>query len=156
MSALTDVEFLAALDDLAEYERRVIESDDLAQRDSLKFAATLASLQADHRWIEEWNAQRAETGKTARSRKPIEAENRSQFSTWVRQRYRKIDPRNTYRLLDAHMIVTSFIAGGNKTPLTEWQVRKERVQDQAWLRERRADQCLPRGRQPGRRATARQ
>ena len=123
MNFLTDTEYEVALAELAEYERRITESDRLAQRDSIKVAETLAALQADTRWIEEWNAQRAETGKTARSRRPVEASNRSQFSTWVRQRYKRIDPRDTYRLLDSNTIIKSFLGTANKTPTAEAQVR---------------------------------
>jgi hypothetical protein len=65
-------------------------------------------------------------GKTARSRKPVQRA-RSPFSTWVRARYNRIDPRNTYRLLDAHEIAASFLATGKKTPTAEAQVRPLKV-----------------------------
>lgn len=126
-TTLTQQQYEAALAELAEYERRIAESDRLAQSDSLKVAETLAALQKDSRWVEEWNAHRASSGKTARSRKPVDQENRSQFSTWVREKYRRIDPRDTYRLLDSHMIVASFLGSANKTPTAEAQVRPLKV-----------------------------
>ena len=126
---LTDVEYEAALADLAEYERRIAESDKLAQRDSLKVAETLDRLYHDQRWVEERNAQRTATAKTARGGRPVDPTSRSQFSTWVRSRDRghlrvpPLEPRYTYRLLDAHSITQSFLVGGQITPTAEWQVR---------------------------------
>jgi hypothetical protein len=123
MTALTEAEYAAALDDLAEYERRIAESDQLSQRDSLKVAETLDRLYHDERWVEERNAQRAATAKTAKGGRPVDPTSRSQFSTWVRERYNRFAPQVTYRLLDAHMIRSSFLTGGEVTPTAEWQVR---------------------------------
>jgi hypothetical protein len=123
MSALSDAEYEAALADLAEYERRIAESDRLAQRDSLRVAETLDRLYRDQRWIDERNAQRIATAKTARGGRPVDPTSRSQFSTWVRDRYNRLAPRTTYALLDAHMIRTSFLSHGSINPTAERQIR---------------------------------
>lgn len=123
MTALTDVEFEAALAELAEYEKRVAESDRLAQRDSMKVAEKLDRLYHDPRWVDERNAQRVATAKTPRGGRPVDPTSRSQFSTWVRGRYNRFDPRHTYRLLDAYSIRSSFLATGQITPTAEAQVR---------------------------------
>ena len=129
MTALTDVEYTAALAELAEYERRIAESDRLSQRDSLRFAETLDSLYRDERWVAERNAQRIATAKTARGGRPVDPTSRSQFSTWVRERDRNhldvppLAPSRSYQLLDAHMILTSYFHGVEITPTAEWQVR---------------------------------
>src|SRR5262249_53940727 len=83
---LTEEEYERALSDLAEYEYRIAESDSLAQRDSLRVAATLDRLYRDQRWVAERNAQRTATAKTARGGRPVDPTSRSQFSTWVRDR----------------------------------------------------------------------
>lgn len=123
MRGLTDVEYAAALDELAEYERRIAESDRLAQRDSIAVAETLDRLYRDQRWVDERNAQRTATAKTPRGGRPVDPTSRSQFSTWVRDRYNGIAPRTTYQLLDAQMIAASFLRHGAKNPTAERQVR---------------------------------
>jgi hypothetical protein len=120
---LTDDEYAKALADLAEYERRIAESDRLAQRDSIRVAETLDRLYRDQRWVEERNAQRTATAKTPRGGRPVDPTSRSQFSTWVREHYNRIAPSTTYRLLDAQSITSSFLANGERTPTAESQVR---------------------------------
>lgn len=120
---MNDEEYAAALAELAEYERRIAESDRLAQRDSLKVAEKLDLLYRDQRWVEERNAQRMATAKTPRGGRPVDPTSRSQFSTWVRERYNRIAPSTTYRLLDAQSITSSFLANGERTPTAEAQVR---------------------------------
>ncbi len=120
---LTDEEYAKALADLADYEQRIAESDRLAQRDSIRVAETLDRLYRDQRWVEERNRQRAETAKTPRGGRPVDPTSRSQFSTWVRDRYNRFAPQVTYRLLDAHMIHTSFLTNGERTPTAEAQLR---------------------------------
>jgi len=123
VTALTDIEYEAALAELAGYERRLAESDRLAQHDSLKVAETLDLLYRDQRWVNERNAQRAETAKTARGGRPVDPTSRSQFSTWVRERNRRLQPRAVYQLLDAHSIRTSYLRGAQVTPVGEYQIR---------------------------------
>jgi hypothetical protein len=123
VSALTDVQYAAALAKLAEYERCIAESDRLSQRDSLAVAATLDALYRDERWVAERNAERTATAKTARGGRPVDPTSRSQFSTWVRDRYNRFAPRTTYQLLDAHMIATSFLRQAQVSPSTEREVR---------------------------------
>jgi hypothetical protein len=120
---LTESEYRAALADLAEYERRIAESDKLAQRDSLRVAATLDRLYRDERWVKERNAQRVATAKTARGGRPVDPTSRSQFSTWVRDRYNRIAPRTTYQFLDAQSIRSSFLRNCAINPTAEAQVR---------------------------------
>lgn len=123
MTALSNEEYEAALAELADYERRIAESDNLSQRDTLKVAEVLDRLYHDERWVEERNAQRAATAKTARGGRPVDPTSRSQFSTWVRARLNGFAPRVTYRLLDAQMIRMSFLTNGQITPTAEAQVR---------------------------------
>lgn len=123
MTAMTKAQYAAALAELAEYERRVAESDRLAQRDSLKVAAVLDRLYRDQRWVAERNAERTATAKTARGGRPVDPTSRSQFSTWVRSRYNRFAPQVVYRLLDAQAITTSFLTRGEVTPTQERQVR---------------------------------
>lgn len=120
---LSNDEYEQALSELADYEHRIAQSDSLAQRDSLHVAEILDRLYRDRRWVEERNAQRTATARTPRGGRPVDPTSRSQFSTWLRARYRRIDPGTTYRLLDAHMIRTSFLANGERTPTAESQVR---------------------------------
>lgn len=120
---LTQEQYEAALAELAEYERRIAESDRLSQADSLKKAEVLAELFGDSRWVEERNAERAETAKTPRGGRPVDPTSRSQFSTWVRGRYRHIAPSTTYQLLTAHQIKTEFLLRAETTPTSEYQVR---------------------------------
>lgn len=123
MSALTDSQYAQALAHMAEYERRIAESDRLAQRDSLAVAETLDRLYRDERWVEERNAQRMATAKTPRGGRPVDPTSRSQFSTWVRERYNRFEPRRVYQLLDAQSIRTSFLNQVQVTPVDERQVR---------------------------------
>lgn len=120
---LNDAEYAAALAELAEYERRIAESDRLAQRDSIKVAETLDRLYRDQRWVEERNRQRMETAKTARGGRPVDPTSRSQFSTWVRDRYNRFAPQTVYQFLDAHKIRASFLSRAEITPVSEKQVR---------------------------------
>jgi hypothetical protein len=120
---LTDVEYATALDELAEYERRIAESDRLSQRDSLAVAATLDRLYRDERWVEERNRQRAETAKTPAGGRPVDPTSRSQFSTWVRDRFNRFEPRRTYQLLDAYSVVTGFLNNVQISPASEGQLR---------------------------------
>lgn len=122
-AVLSAEEYEAALSQLADYEHRIAESDSLAQRNSLRVAEILDRLYRDPRWVEERNAQRAATAKTPRGGRPVDPTSRSQFSTWVRDRFGRVDPSTTYRLLDAHMIRTRFLANGERTPTAESQVR---------------------------------
>lgn len=120
---LTDEEYAKALADLADYERRIAESDQLSQRDTIRLAETLDRLYRDTRWVEERNAQRAETAKTPRGARNVDPKSRSQFSTWVRDRYNRFAPSTTYRLLDAYSISSKFLANGERTPTAEGQLR---------------------------------
>lgn len=123
MTSLSDEEYAAALQALAEFEQRIAESDRLAQRDSLAVAETLDLLYRDGHWVSERNAQRAATAKTPRGGRPVDPTSRSQFSTWVRDRFNRFAPRVTYRLLDAQMIRQGFLTNGQVTPTAEAQVR---------------------------------
>lgn len=123
MNILTDLEYQAALADLAEYERHIAESDRLAQRDSMRIAETLDRLYRDQRWVEERNRQRAETAKTSRGGAPIDPTSRSQFSTWVRDRFHRYQPRRVYQLLDAQSIAANYLHSVQVTPTVEAQVR---------------------------------
>lgn len=123
LEVLTDDEYAAALERLGEYERRIAESDRLAQRDSLKVAETLDRLYHDQRWVDERNRQRTETAKTARGGRPVDPTSRSQFSTWVRDRFNRFAPRTTYQLLDAYSIRSSYLRNAQVTPVSEAQVR---------------------------------
>lgn len=123
MNALTDTEYATALAEVADYERRIAESDRLAQRDSLAVAATLDRLYRDERWVEERNAQRAATAKTPRGGRPVDPTSRSQFSTWVRDRYNQFHPQRVYQLLDAQSIRASFLYQVEVTPADERQLR---------------------------------
>jgi hypothetical protein len=124
---LTEQEYQAALAELADYEKRIAESDRLSQADSLAKAEILDKLYRDQRWVVERNAERTATAKTPRGGRPVDPTSRSQFSTWVRGRYNRIEPRFVYRLLDAHEITRSYLAGGQITPTSEWQVRPLKV-----------------------------
>src|SRR5262245_38784081 len=104
MTSLTNDEYQAALAELADYERRIAESDDLSQRDTLAIAAALDRLYRDERWVEQRNSERAASAKTPRGGRPVDPTSRSQFSTWVRGRFARIAPAHTYRLLDARRI----------------------------------------------------
>jgi hypothetical protein len=123
MSTLTEVEYEAALADLAEYERRIAESDKLAQRDSLRVAETLDRLYHDQRWVDERNAQRTATAKTARGARNVDPTSRSQFSTWVRDRYNRFAPQRVYQLLDAYSIRSKFLNNVEVPPASEGQTR---------------------------------
>lgn len=120
---LTDAEYEAALAELAEYERRIAESDRLAQRDSLAVAETLDRLYRDQRWVEERNTQRAATAKTSRGARNVDPTSRSQFSTWVRDRYNRFAPQRTYQLLDAYSIRSKFLNTVETLPRAEAQLR---------------------------------
>lgn len=120
---LTQEQYEAALAELAEYERRIAESDRLSQADSMRKAEVLAELFADSRWVEERNAERAKTAKTPRGGRPVDPTSRSQFSTWVRGRYTRLAPSTTYRLLDAYQIKTEFLRHGEITPSEEAALR---------------------------------
>lgn len=122
-SALSEEEFTSALDALSEYERRIAESDRLAQNDSMRTAAILDRLYRDQRWVAERNAERAATAKTPVGGRPVDPTSRSQFSTWVRDRFRRIAPSRTYQLLDAHGIWTEFLPHVEETPTQEAQLR---------------------------------
>ncbi|MPZ66203.1 MAG: hypothetical protein GEU83_12040 [Pseudonocardiaceae bacterium] len=124
---MDEQEFAAALDELAEYERRIAESDRLAQNDSLAKAEVLDRLYRDQRWVAERNAERAKTATTARGGRPVDPASRSQFSTWVRGRYKRIAPQHVYRLLDAVEITRSFLTTGEISPTAENQVRPLKV-----------------------------
>jgi hypothetical protein len=126
-AALSDEEFGSALAELAEFERRIAESDRLAQSDSMRTAAVLDRLYRDQRWVEERNAERAVTAKTAVGGRPVDPTSRSQFSTWLRGRFRRIDPSRTYQLLDAHAIATSYFDAVEITPTCENQLRPLKV-----------------------------
>jgi hypothetical protein len=124
MSAgLTDDEYTAALGELAEYEKRIAQAGRLEQADTMAIAATLDRLYHDQRWVEERNAHRAETAKTARGGRPVDPTSRSQFSTWVRDRYRRFAPSRTYQLLDAYQITGRFLPHVEVTPTQEAQLR---------------------------------
>lgn len=123
MSVLTDIEYEAALAELAEYERRIAEGDRLTQRDSLKVAETLDLLYRDDHWVAERNRTRIETAKTARGGAPVDPTSRSQFSTWVRDRFNRFAPRTVYQFLDAESIVISYLRDAQVTPTSEYQVR---------------------------------
>lgn len=127
MTTLTEQEYEAALAELAEYERRIAESDKLAQADSLAKAEVLDKLYRDQRWVEERNAERGKTAKTAKGGRPVDPSSRSQFSTWVRGRFNQIAPQHVYRLLDAYEISRSFLTQGEITPVSERQVRPLKV-----------------------------
>lgn len=123
MTSLSDEEYASALTALADYEQRIAESDRLAQRDSMRVAEALDQLYRDEHWVAERNEQRAATAKTPRGGRPVDPTSRSQFSTWVRERFNRFEPRFVYRLLDAQMIRQGFLAQGQKTPSQERQVR---------------------------------
>lgn len=127
MTVLTEVEYEAALAELADYERHIIESDQLAQRNSMKIAGTLDRLYRDSRWVEERNAVRAATAKTSRGGAPVDPTSRSQFSTWIRDRFRRYQPRRVYQLLDAQSIAVSYLHNVQVTPTAESQVRPLRA-----------------------------
>lgn len=120
---MNDDEYAAALDALAEYERRIAESDRLAQADSMKTAEILDRLYRDERWVEERNTERQATAKTAAGGRPVDPTSRSQFSTWLRGRYSGIAPSTTYQLLDAYKIRTEFLPRAEITPTAEYQLR---------------------------------
>lgn len=122
-SNLSDEDYEAALSELADYEHRIAESDSLAQRNSLRVAEILDRLYHDPRWVEERNAQRTATAKTPRGGRPVDPTSRSQFSTWVRDRFNRLAPRTTYQLLDAQMIASTFLRNAQVTPRGESQVR---------------------------------
>jgi hypothetical protein len=109
LTLLSEQEYETALVELAEYERRIAESDRLAQRDSLRTAEILDRLYRDQRWVAERNAERTATAKTPRGGRPVDPTSRSQFSTWLRGRFNKIAPARTYQLLDAYRIKTEFL-----------------------------------------------
>ncbi len=123
MTALTQEEYNAALAALAAYEARIAESDLLAQRDSIRVAEILDRLYHDGRWVAERNEQRVARAKTPRGGRPVDPASRSQFSTWVRDRYNRLAPSTTYRLLDAQRIATEFLRHGERTPSQEAQLR---------------------------------
>ena len=120
---LTEAEYQAALADLAEYERRIAESDKLSQRDSLKVAETLDRLYHDRRWVAERNAQRTASAKTSRGARNVDPTSRSQFSTWVRERYNRFAPQRTYQLLDAYSIRSKCLNNVEVVPVSEGQLR---------------------------------
>jgi hypothetical protein len=120
---LTEQEYQAALADLADYEKRIAESDRLSQAGSLAKAEILDKLYRDHRWVAERNAERLKTAKTAQGGRPVDPTSRSQFSTWVRGRFPRIQPRTTYQLLDANMLVRSYLRNAQVTPINESQIR---------------------------------
>ena len=123
VAALSDQDYATALAELAAYERHIVESDRLAQRDSMKIAETLDRLYRDSRWVEERNAVRAATAKTSRGGAPVDPTSRSQFSTWVRDRFHRYQPRRVYQLLDAQSIAVSYLHNVQVTPTAESQVR---------------------------------
>lgn len=123
MTVLTDQEYEAALEQVAEYEQRVAESDRLAQRDSLRVAEVLDRLYRDEHWVAERNTQRTKTAKTPAGGRPVDPTSRSQFSTWVRDRYNRVAPSRTYQLLDAWKIRTEFLPQVERTPSQEVQLR---------------------------------
>lgn len=126
---LTDEEYEATLQSLAAYEKHLIRSGNLEQMGSLEAAAALAELFEDPkgRWLAERNAERAATAKTERGGRPVDPKSRSQFSTWVKGRYRGIIPRRTYQLLDAHRVTTSYLNNVQISPETEGSVRPLKV-----------------------------
>lgn len=120
---LSDAEYETALAELAEYEKRIAQSDQLSQRDSLKVAEVLDRLYRDQRWVQERNQKRAETAKTPRGGRPVDPTSRSQFSTWVRDRYNRFAPQTVYQFLDAYKIREGFLSRAEITPQSEKQVR---------------------------------
>jgi hypothetical protein len=120
---LSEQEYQAALVELADYERHIAESDRLAQADSMRIAGTLGRLYRDHRWVDERNEQRRATAKTSRGGAPVDPQSRSQFSTWVRDRFHRYQPRRVYQLLDAQSIAANYLHSVQVTPVTEAQVR---------------------------------
>lgn len=123
MTGLSQREYEEALAELAEYERRIAESDRLSQRDTMRVAETLDRLYRDQRWVDERNAERTRTAKTPRGGRPVDPTSRSQFSTWIRERYNRFAPQVVYRLLDAQAIKASFLTRGEITPTQERQLR---------------------------------
>lgn len=123
MTKLTDDEYAAALNELAEYEKRIEQAGRLEQADSLQMAETLDRLYHDARWVHERNALRAGIAKTAKGGRPVDPTSRSQFSTWVRDRYRQFHPRRVYQLLDARAMVLGYLNNVQVTPSSEGQLR---------------------------------
>src|SRR6266568_4198572 len=80
------------------------------QRDSMKVAGILDKLYRDQHWVDERNRQRVETAKTPRGARNVDPASRSQFSTWIRERFNRFAPSTTYRLLDAYSIRSKFLA----------------------------------------------
>jgi hypothetical protein len=126
VTELTDIEYDAALKQLADYERHLIESDRLTQQGSLETGALLAQLFTDphQRWVTERNAERAATAKTAAGGRPVDPASRSQFSTWLRGRFPAIAPAHVYRLLAANMLVETYLSNGEVTPANEYSIRR--------------------------------
>ena len=122
-TVLSDEEFTAALAEVAGYEQRIAQAGRLEQEDSLRVAAILDRLYRDEHWVAERNAERAASAKTARGGRPVDPTSRSQFSTWLRGRYKRFEPRRVYQLLDAEMLVMSYLNGVQITPTSEWQLR---------------------------------
>lgn len=120
-----DLQYQHNLEVLADYERKLISADRLADTGTLEIAAHLDMLFRDpeQRWVAERNAERAAAAKTEKGGRPVDPTSRSQFSTWLRSRFPGIDPRRTYQLLNAHDLAEGYLNNVQITPTREGPLR---------------------------------